>query len=113
MKFKMEESRRGFCGIKDIIPDVISQLNLDTPFFLGQIQEKWESIAGSILSTHSCPVKKIGDTLYIEADHSVFANDINMMKKMLLEKIREVCGNKGVENLKVTIKKTSLRRFPK
>ena len=113
MRFRSEENRKGFALIKNLIPDIVSELNLENPFFVGLIQEKWENIVGSILFTHSYPVKKTGNILYVEADHPVFANDINMMKKIILAKLKDLCGNQGVEDLKVLIKKTSMKRAPK
>ena len=109
----MEENRKGFSTIRNIIPDVVSELNLESPFFVGLIQEKWEAIVGSILFTHSYPVKKTGTILFVEADHPVFANDITMMKKIILSKMNELCGNQDVRDIKVLIKKNSMKRSPR
>ena len=110
MRFRTDEERKGFSSIRDIIPDIVNELDLQNPFYVGIIKEKWELIAGSILSTHSVPVKKNGRVLVVEADHPVFANDLTMMKKMLLEKIRSICGNQDVDDIKVIIGKTALKR---
>jgi predicted nucleic acid-binding Zn ribbon protein len=113
MRFRTEEERKGCKSIRDLIPDLVAEMNLESPFFVGEIQEQWEQIVGSILFTHSYPLKKTGSVLYIEADHPVFANDITMMKKMIMEKIKNLCGEKGVLDIKVLVKKTSVKRSPK
>ena len=51
MRFRSEENRKGFALIKNLIPDIVSELNLENPFFVGLIQEKWENIVGSILTS--------------------------------------------------------------
>lgn len=113
MRFRTDEERKGFSSIRSIIPDIVKDLNLEDSFYVGIVKEKWEQIAGSILATHSVPVKKNGRTLVVEADHPVFANDLTMMKKMIMEKIRSVCGNQDVDDIKVIIGKTVLKRSPR
>ena len=113
MRFRTDEERKGFSPIRNVISDIVKELKLEDSFYVGIIKEKWEQIAGSILATHSVPVKKNGRVLVVEADHPVFANDINMMKKIILAKLKDLCGNQGVEDLKVLIKKTSMKRAPK
>ena len=113
MRFRTDEERKGFSPIRDVISDIVKELKLEDPFYVGTIKEKWEQIAGSILATHSVPVKKVGKVLFVEADHPVFANDLTMMKKIILEKIKNVCGNQDVDDIKVMIGKTPLRRSPR
>ena len=113
MRFRTDEERKGFSPIRNVISDIVKELKLEDSFYVGIIKEKWEQIAGSIIATHSVPVKKNGRVLVVEADHPVFANDITMMKKMIMEKIRSVCGNQDVDDIKVIIGKTVLKRSSK
>jgi hypothetical protein len=48
MRFRSEENRKGFELIKNLIPDIVSELNLENPFFVGLIQEKWENIKSDL-----------------------------------------------------------------
>lgn len=60
-----------------------------------QIQEitnHWREIAGSGLAGHSKPNTINGQTLVIDVDHSIFAQQISLLQKMLLAKIQQLTG---------------------
>ena len=110
MKFRFNDSRKGYSSVKGLIPDLIKEINITSCYELQNIADNWDSIVGSILATHSCPVNKKGKTLFIDADHPVFANDIIMMKKIIITKIKEILMNDDIHDLKVDIKKDINRR---
>jgi len=111
MKFRFNENRKGQqFAVKDLLTDLVKEIHLEDAFSIEYIREKWPEIAGSILSTHSVPVRISGNTIYIEADHPVFANDLSMMKKIILDKIASLGLNLSIKYLKVEIKKFSTRR---
>ena len=111
MKFRFKENRKGQqFAVKDLLSDLVKEINLEDAFSIEYIKEKWPEIAGSILSTHSIPVRIVGKTIYIEADHPVFANDLSMMKNIIINKLSELGLNLTIKYLKVEIKKFSTKR---
>ena len=111
MKFRFNENRTGKqLAVKDLLTDLVKEIHLEDAFSIEYIKEKWPDIAGSILSTHSIPNRIYGNTLFIEADHSVFVNDLSMMKKIILNKISSLGLNCNLKYIKVEVKKYTTHR---
>ena len=110
MKFRFNENRKGLVTVKGLVPDLIKEIHITSCYELQNIIDHWDSIVGSILATHSCPVYKKGKTLFIDVDHPVFANDIIMMKKIIITKIKEILRNDDIHEVKVEVKKDINRR---
>jgi predicted nucleic acid-binding Zn ribbon protein len=106
----MHEKRKGAFSIKELLPDLAKEINMVSLFEIESLSEKWDYIVGSILATHSFPLKKIGSVLIVEADHSVFANDIIMMKKIIISRVQEITMTSEVKEVRVNVIKNTFRR---
>ena len=56
------------------------------------VQRAWPRVAGKPLSTHSFPERIEGDCLFIQADHSIFAQSVKMLAKNILDKLEKETG---------------------
>ena len=105
MKFRIGSKRKGqTCRFNDILPDIIHEYDLEKSFTIEELISQWHTIVGDIISTHSKPDRIFRKTLFVAADHSVYANEIVMMKDAILRKTRDVFPYQPISDLKVEIK---------
>jgi hypothetical protein len=106
MRFKFKEKRIGNAvELSKIMDNVLKETGLDEDYFVHYLKRNWNLIVGELISTHSIPIKKYGNYLLIYADHSVFANDIGLMKTNIIENIRKMNANIRIDDIKVEVSK--------
>lgn len=106
MNFKINSERKGhLLDLNDIMKDVVRELNVENDFLLILLKNNWEKIAGGIISVHSIPNKIFKNVLFVSADHPTYANEIVMMKKIILQKIDDIIGRNIIKTVKVEIKR--------
>ncbi len=89
----------------DILSNFLKEFKLDNNFSVEYLRDIWPDITGVIISSHSRPDRIFNNTLFIKTDHSVFANDITMMSKIIIKKLYDKFSNCPVKGIKVEIKK--------
>lgn len=105
MKFRIREKRKnGIYSFDGILPDIIHEFELEKSFTIDELISQWHSIVGDIISTHSKPDRIYKNILFVTADHSVYANEIIMMKDVLLKRVREKFPFQTIRDIKVEIK---------
>jgi predicted nucleic acid-binding Zn ribbon protein len=105
MKFKIGENRKnGTYSLGGLLPDIIHEYNLEKSFTIDELVSKWHTIVGDIISTHSKPDRIFKKILFVAADHSVYANEINMRKDVILKNIEEEYPYQTVRDIRVEIK---------
>ncbi len=105
MKFRIKEKRKnGLYSFDSILPEIIHEFELEKSFTIEELVSQWYSIVGDIISTHSKPDRIYKNILFVIADHSVYANEIIMMKDILINKVREQFPFQAIRDIKVEIK---------
>lgn len=105
MNFKIGSNRSQTTKkFSDLISDVLDEFNLEKSFTINEIAQKWSIIVGDIISTHSLPVNINKKHLLVIADHSIYANEITMMRETIIKKINQVLAYQAVLNIKVLVK---------
>ncbi len=105
MKFRINEKRQNTTvEFKKILPNIISQYGLEKSFTIEIIKSLWYDIVSDIISTHSIPERLSRGILYITADHSVYANEISLMKDRLIQDINNNLPQGTVEDIRIEIK---------
>jgi Protein of unknown function (DUF721). len=105
MKFKIGEKRKnGMYSFDGILPDIIHEFELEKSFTIEELISKWFTIVGDIISTHSKPDRIYKKILFVAADHSVYANEIIMMKDIILRQIHTEFPFQDICGIKVEIK---------
>ncbi len=108
MRFRIKEGRtQKTSPFSGIISSIISQFNLDESYLMESIRSEWPSVVGDLISTHSLPDRLFKGVLFVSADHSVYANEITMMKNSILKNLHERYSPEVIRNLKVEIRKIS------
>ncbi|MBN1501388.1 MAG: DUF721 domain-containing protein [Spirochaetes bacterium] len=106
MKWRFNEKRKNKpLKTGDIISDFLKEFNLENNFSVEYLKDIWADITGEIISSHSRPDRIYHNTLFIKTDHSVFANDITMMSRIIIKKLHDKFSNCPVKAIKVEIKK--------
>ena len=107
MNFKINsgERKNSLLDFNDIMKDVVKELDVENDFLVILLKNNWEKIAGGIVSAHSIPDRMFKSILFISADHPIYANEIIMMKKNILQKIDDIIGRNIIKTVKVEIKR--------
>ncbi len=111
MRFRFREKRvEKITSFREIVGSLLQQLNCEDTYIVEKIKGEWYRIAGDIIATHSIPNRIFKGILFISADHSVYANEIIMMKSALLKKFEEFLGIEIIKDVKVEIKKLAWKK---
>ncbi len=106
MNFSFKKKRIGKTStFGSIAPLVLRELKLEEAYLMTNLRDQWPSIVGELIGTHSVPERIFKNTLFVIADHPVYANEISMMKSSILGTIKEAHCMMSLKNLKVEIKK--------
>lgn len=105
MKFRVSEKRKNtIVSFDGILPDIIHEFELEKSFTIEDLVSKWHTIVGDIISTHSKPDRIFKKTLFIAADHPVYANEIMMAKDSIVKLLNEKFPFQTIRGIKVEIK---------
>lgn len=105
MNFKIGKTRKnGTFSFNDILSDIIHEFDLEKSFTIEELVSKWYDIVGDIISTHSKPEKIYKKILFIVVDHSVYANEIIMMKDNIIQSINSKFPYIMIRDIKIEIK---------
>lgn len=106
MKFRSKDKRYNRTESFDkVLPDILKAAGLEKSFTIEAFRDIWSDVVGDIISTHSRPDRFFNDILFIAADHSIYANEIIMMKDSILKKLNDDFMILGIKKLKIEIKK--------
>ena len=110
-KIKAKENRKKrIISFDELVYDIINDLNVSNEFLVMNIKDNWEKIAGGILCSHSMPDRIFKHTLFIAVDHSVYANELMMMKNTILKKIDDTIGPNIIKTVKIETKRLNEKR---
>jgi hypothetical protein len=106
MKFRIGKKRyNGLNSFENILPDIIHEFELEKSFTIEDLTAQWSSIVGDIISTHSKPDRIYKTVLIIGVDHSVYGNEIIIMKDSILQKIKNTLPFLLINDIRAEIKK--------
>jgi hypothetical protein len=65
----------------------------------------WNNLTGDIISTHSMPDRVFKHILFISVDHSIFANELSLMKNDILKGINIEFGFEAIKDIRISTKR--------
>lgn len=105
MKFRIKQKRKnGIYSFDNLLPDIIHEYEIEKSFTIEELVSQWSLIVGDIISTHSKPDRIYKGILFVTADHPVYANEIIMMKDLLVKKVCDQFPFQSIRDIKVEIK---------
>lgn len=91
-------------AIGDLIPNIIYHPPKNTKLHyevgLRQINEQWGSIVGALIAKKTQPINIKQKVLWVEALGSSWANELNLLKPNIIEKIKYLFPQINVADLK-------------
>lgn len=102
MKFRvMEKRKNSTLPLAQLLQDLFFEIEISEAVLIENLKVVWKSVTDAILSSHSEPVRMAKNTLYVWVDHSIYANELMLMKKAILEKIHNEAGLTAVEDIRI------------
>ncbi len=92
-------------SFSEFLPEIITDLNIDDDFTVSALNDSWKNITGAVLSVHTKPDRIFKKILFISSDHSMFSNEVMLMKNHIMKGIENTVGAGIITNIKVEIKK--------
>ena len=74
-----------------------------------QIISNWENLAGKEIAQSSQPIKIQDRCLFLAVKSNVWANELNLRKGELIEKINRKAGEKIISNILFKIRRTQVK----
>ena len=106
MRFRIGEKRKnGIFSFDAILQDIVHEFDIDKSFTIEELLSQWYAIVGEILSTHSKPDRIYQKILFVAVDHSVYGNELVLMKDAIIQKINTEFSYRAIKELKVEIKR--------
>lgn len=85
---KKEEA--SFTRAGDILKSTLEGLNLHETFKVFPIAQNWEKIVGSGVAQKATPDFVRGETLFVSVQTSVWMQELEMQKRTILDRIKEL-----------------------
>ncbi|MDI6799442.1 MAG: DUF721 domain-containing protein [Actinomycetota bacterium] len=86
--------------IKDVLRDLISDLNMGKLMEEARIVRGWRDIVGEHVAENSSPISLVRGTLLIGAYNSAWSNQLSMMRTGLVEEINSHLGREVVKEIR-------------
>ena len=91
-------------AIKDILPEVLGELQRPEKRIRQTLVNKWEKIAGPKIAPHSRPSLAKDGTLYVWVDQSALAFELNQRyRQSLLKRVQAALGEEAVHTVRVKV----------
>jgi hypothetical protein len=81
--------------VGDALGSVVGRLGMGRGDVLAALFARWEEIVGPAMAAHVRPVKTVGPTLVVSADHPAWAVQVRHLAATVLERVRDVVGPDG------------------
>ena len=74
---------------------VAGRLGVGRPDLIATVFGRWEELVGSSVATHVRPLRLVGGTLIVSADHPAWATQIRLLAPEILERVATEFGVDG------------------
>ena len=89
----MTKNKNGFFELKEILGSQVSETFFKKMHSLQSLQTIWQETVGEFISKHAKVLYAKEDKLFIGVSQSVWMNEINLQKSLILQKINEKTGS--------------------
>ena len=94
VKFKIGSERKNrTADIGSVLPDILKEFNLGENYIIEKIRDLWPGITSNI----------IAKTLFVKADHSVYSNELTLLKDTIIERVNSELKMDMIKNIRVEI----------
>lgn len=106
MKFIFKNKRnRRTVHVKNVMMEMLDDCNIQKPIFVEVVKQNWDTIVNPLIAAHSRPERIYKNILYIAVDHTTYANEIIIMKDIIMKNISKVIIHLEIQDIRVEIKR--------
>jgi predicted nucleic acid-binding Zn ribbon protein len=98
-----KEKNKELMHIGDILNKVIKICRPETNGEIGKIGSLWNSVIGKVITDNAQPAALKGNLLLVHVSSSVWMQQLQFLKKDIIDKINAAAGKKWIEEIKFKI----------
>jgi predicted nucleic acid-binding Zn ribbon protein len=97
------KSERGFYPIGDILQSVLQTARRDADGELMRIWHLWDEVVGRVVAENAQPEAFKGKLLLVRVGSSPWAQQLNFMKRDIIDKVNAALGRELVEDIRFKV----------
>ena len=111
MRFRFKEERQSkTVSINTALSLILEEFGLKESLVIGKVRAKWGDIVGDLMAVHSIPDRIFKNILFISVDHPVYANELSMMKDIIVKFINKEFNSNEIKDIRLETKKLDWQR---
>jgi hypothetical protein len=87
--------------LKDALEKLVDSYQLRKKLFEIKVVESWKDLVGEVIQKHTLDIFIKEKTLYIKVDSSVVRQELNFMKKRLVDRINKMLEKNFIDQITV------------
>lgn len=88
-------------SMKDAIEALMEHYHLGDRYRFEQVRAKWEEIVGKLIAQKTEKLVLKNKTLYLTVNSSIVAQELQMMKSLIIKRINEEAGREIVTSVTI------------
>lgn len=96
--------KRASSRVGDVLPDVLTKLKLNEPLRAYRAVECWADVVGEHLARHTRATSVHEGVLLVEAESSVWMQEIQFHKRRILDRLEHRSGKGMIRELKCVLR---------
>jgi len=93
------KKKREIMPIKRVLEDYFKKKKWQKKIKVYQIINSWGDVVDKKIAQHSQPIKIQGETLFLRVKSNVWANELNLRKGEIINKINLKIGEKAISEI--------------
>jgi len=86
-------------SINSILPKVLENLGIKKGVEAHKSFVFWDKAVGKTIAKHSKPFSVKKGTLFVRVEGSVWANELSLMKKKIINKLNKMIGHESIKDI--------------
>jgi hypothetical protein len=112
MKFKLKEKRQSkTISINSALSLILQEFGLKDTVIVDKLRIRWRNIVGELMAAHSIPDRVFKSILFIAVDHSVYANELSLMKDIIVKEINKEYDTIMITDIRLETKKLDWQKL--
>ncbi len=99
----MRKPLKSLVPLKDLLSEAVKFQSTPADSWIGVLRDRWSEIAGPTLGRQSRPVRIWKKNLIVGVESSAWAQEIDLLRQSLLEKIRTVVPAANLKGIRPQI----------
>ena len=105
LKNKMEQNKKSFTHVKDVIDNLFSTSALSTDFHDMEIWKLWDSVVGKKIAEHARPSSIKKGVLMVKVSDSVWLQELEFMAETIKEKLNSRIQRQAIKKIRFKVGK--------